>query len=54
MLNRFLSIEDAMRILLTTDYYWPYKGGGVEVVVKELAERLAEKGHEVMVLTFII
>jgi glycosyltransferase involved in cell wall biosynthesis len=40
-----------MRILLTTDYYWPCKGGGVEVVVKQLAERLARNNHTVMVLT---
>lgn len=40
-----------MRILLTTDYYWPCKGGGVEVVVKQLAERLARNNHDVMVLT---
>jgi glycosyltransferase involved in cell wall biosynthesis len=40
-----------MRILLTTDYYWPRIGGGVEVVVQQVAERLARRGHQVAVLT---
>lgn len=39
-----------MRLLLTTDYYWPHIGG-TEVVVKQLAERLARRGHTVFVLT---
>lgn len=40
-----------MRLLLTTDYYWPYIGGGVEAVVQQLAERLVRRGHTVSVLT---
>lgn len=40
-----------MRVLLTTDYYWPHIGGGVQVVVQQVAERLAQRGHGVAVLT---
>lgn len=40
-----------MRITITTDYYWPHIGGGVEVVTRQVAERLAERGHQVSVLT---
>lgn len=42
---------DSMRLALITDYYWPHIGGGVEVVVQQLAERLALRGHTVSVLT---
>ncbi len=40
-----------MRILITTDYFAPHVGGGVEVVVEETAKRFAARGHEVLVLT---
>ena len=40
-----------MRILLTTDYYPPHIGGGVEVVVAEVGRRLVQMGHEVAVVT---
>ena len=40
-----------MRVAFTTDYYPPHIGGGVEVVVSQLATRLASRGHEVLVLT---
>ena len=38
-----------MRILLVTPRYTPYIGG-VEYVVKSVAERLAKMGHDVTVL----
>ncbi len=40
------------RVLLTSDYYLPFIGGGVEVVVQQLAERLASRGYDVSVLTY--
>ena len=40
-----------MRVAFTTDYYPPHIGGGVEAVVSQVARRLADHGHEVMVLT---
>jgi glycosyltransferase involved in cell wall biosynthesis len=40
-----------VRVAFTTDYYPPHVGGGVEVVVSELASRLAAAGHEVLVVT---
>lgn len=40
-----------MRILITTDYFAPHRGGGVEVVVEEMASRYAAAGHEVRILT---
>lgn len=40
-----------MRVLMTTDYFPPHHGGGVEVVVYELAKRLVGRDHEVRVLT---
>jgi glycosyltransferase involved in cell wall biosynthesis len=40
-----------VRIAFTTDYYPPHVGGGVEVVVREVATRLVSSGHEVMVAT---
>ncbi len=39
-----------MKILYTTPRYYPYIGG-VEYVVKTLAEKLADRGHQVTVLT---
>lgn len=41
-----------MKIVLVSDYYLPYVGGGVERVVEELARNLVTFGHEVRVLTF--
>lgn len=41
-----------MKIVLVSDYYLPYFGGGVERVVEELAHNLVNFGHEVRVLTF--
>lgn len=40
-----------MRIVLTTDYFPPHLGGGVESVVFEIGRRLVQLGHEVLVLT---
>jgi glycosyltransferase involved in cell wall biosynthesis len=40
-----------MKIIMTTDYFPPYLGGGVENVVFEISKRLTLKGHEVHVLT---
>lgn len=40
-----------MRIVLTTDYYPPHFGGGVEAVVSQLASHLAAADHEVLVIT---
>lgn len=39
-----------MKILIVTEYYWPHVGG-VEVLFKNLAEGLTQKGHEVKVIT---
>ncbi|MFH0992367.1 MAG: glycosyltransferase family 4 protein [bacterium] len=39
-----------MKILLTVEFYEPSKGGAQEVV-KQIAERLAAKGHDVTVAT---
>ena len=41
-----------MRIVMTSDYYAPHVGGGVERVVEEVARRLVSRGHSVRVLTF--
>ncbi|MEA3503465.1 MAG: glycosyltransferase family 4 protein [Actinomycetota bacterium] len=40
-----------MRILITTDYFAPHRGGGVEVVVEEVAHRYVVAGHDVRILT---
>ncbi len=40
-----------MRILMLTDYFYPYVGGGVEKVVYEVAKRLSRMGCEVSVAT---
>jgi len=37
-----------MRLLFVASHYYPYTGG-VEYVVKSVAERLAGRGHEVAV-----
>jgi glycosyltransferase involved in cell wall biosynthesis len=42
-----------VRILITTDYFAPHRGGGVEVVVAEVAHRYAAAGHEVRILTMM-
>lgn len=39
-----------MNILIISDYYPPYIGG-VEIVMKNIAEQLADRGHNVNVLT---
>jgi glycosyltransferase involved in cell wall biosynthesis len=39
-----------LRILHTAELYWPHIGGSGEVV-REVSERLAARGHEVMVAT---
>lgn len=39
-----------MKILLTVEYYWPSRGGCQEVV-RQLARRLVERGHQVTVAT---
>ncbi|MEM2045594.1 MAG: glycosyltransferase family 4 protein [Candidatus Bathyarchaeia archaeon] len=38
-----------MRLLFVVSHYYPYTGG-VEYVVKSVAERLARRGHDVTVL----
>lgn len=40
-----------MRILLVNDYFSPYMVGGAEVMVRVLAEGLAARDHQVMVVT---
>ncbi len=40
-----------MNVLLTTDYFPPHTGGGVEVAVSHLASELARLGHKVAVVT---
>lgn len=42
--------DAAVRVLLITDFYFPYTGG-VEHHVRELAHGLAGRGHEVVVAT---
>lgn len=39
-----------MRLLMITDFYWPYEGG-VEQHVRRLSQELAARGHEVTVFT---
>ena len=39
-----------MKIIFTVNTYYPYKDG-VSVVTQYLAEGLAQKGHEVLVMT---
>jgi glycosyltransferase involved in cell wall biosynthesis len=39
-----------MRILMVTDFYWPYEGG-VEQHVRRLSHGLAQRGHSVAVAT---
>ncbi len=41
---------EPQRILLVTDFYWPYLGG-VEQHVRSLAHALARRGHQVTVAT---
>lgn len=41
-----------LKIVLVSDYYLPFVGGGVERVVEELARNLVAFGHDVRVLTF--
>ncbi len=36
---------------MTTDYYWPHVGGGVQAVVEHVAERLVQRGHRVSIIT---
>jgi len=40
-----------VKILMLTDYFYPYVGGGVEKVVYEIAKRLSRMGCEVSVAT---
>jgi glycogen(starch) synthase len=40
-----------MRILMLTDYFPPHSGGGVEVVVDQLSRGMADRGHQIHVLT---
>ena len=42
-----------MRILVVSDYYPPYYIGGYELGCKDIVDRLARKGHNVVVLTSI-
>ncbi len=41
---------DRLRILHTVEFYWPHVGGS-EVVVQQVSERLARRGHDVTVAT---
>jgi glycosyltransferase involved in cell wall biosynthesis len=43
---------EPLRILLVTDFYWPYLGG-VEQHVRSLAHSLARNGHHVTVATLV-
>lgn len=40
-----------MKLLFVNSYYFPNSNGGAEVVCRKLAEKLAQKGHSVDVLT---
>ena len=42
-----------MKILFVTDYYYPH-AGGVEEMIKNIAEGLVKRGHEVHILTWKI
>jgi glycosyltransferase involved in cell wall biosynthesis len=44
------SPDSALRVLIITDFYWPYLGG-VEQHVRTLGRALAEAGHDVVVAT---
>lgn len=43
----------AMRILIVSNYYPPYEVGGYEQLCRDVAMRLAGRGHQVQVLTSI-
>ena len=40
-----------MRVLFLSNYYPPFEVGGYEQLCRDVAERLAERGHTVAVLT---
>lgn len=40
-----------MRILFVTNHYPPHEVGGYEQLCRDVAERLAERGHEIRILT---
>lgn len=42
--------SDVMKILVLHTLYWPHVGGGAETVVRQVAEGLQQRGHEVSVL----
>ena len=44
--------EDSMNILITVHSYWPHKDG-VQYVTQYLAEGLADRGHDVVVITSV-
>jgi glycosyltransferase involved in cell wall biosynthesis len=48
--QRAAQASKKLSILHTVEFYWPHVGGA-ELVVKEISERLAGRGHEVTVAT---
>ena len=40
-----------MKILFVTNYYPPYEVGGYEQLCRDVATRLAHRGHTVQILT---
>lgn len=48
---KYNDMGEHMKILMVNSYYYPNSNGGAEVVCRKLAEKLAEKGHSVDVLT---
>lgn len=50
IISLFPTFIKKMKLLFTTEYYHPCKGG-IQTVSQQLAERLAQKGHTVMIAT---
>jgi glycosyltransferase involved in cell wall biosynthesis len=50
--SRFPGGGAIVKVVMTSDYYAPHVGGGVERVVEEVAQRLVAGGHSVRVITF--
>ena len=43
-------VKHKLKIIFVSEYYYPHLGG-IEIVIKEVAERLANNGHDIHVIT---
>ena len=43
-------VKHKLKIIFVSEYYYPHLGG-IEIVIKEIAERLANNGHDIHVIT---